>query len=312
LIVLLDDVEAGRLPIDGKLVERLYRQAKGERWRAPADRFAQALESSAGRAFAGRSPGNPDARELERYLSSLHLEDLALACACAAGDDQAWEHFVLEHRPLLYRAADALDPGGGARDLADSLYGDLFGLASREGERRSLFRYFHGRSSLTTWLRAVLAQRHVDRLRTNRRSEPLPDEDSSSALPAPARPIEPERERYVSLIRRALTHAVANLAPRDRLRLACYYAQELTLAQTGKMLGEHEATSSRQLTRTRAAIRTAVEEQLKAETGLTGAEIAQCFASVTEDAGPLDLRDMLLVGDSAETGRKKSAADRSS
>jgi hypothetical protein len=77
------------LPIDGKLVERLYRQANAERWRVPADRFARALESSAGRAFAGRS-GNPDARELERYLASLHLEDLALACACAAGDEQAW------------------------------------------------------------------------------------------------------------------------------------------------------------------------------------------------------------------------------
>ena len=30
------------------------------------------------------------------------------------------------------------------------------------GERRSLFRYFQGRSSLATWLRAVLAQRYVD------------------------------------------------------------------------------------------------------------------------------------------------------
>ena len=88
--------------IEEKLVERLYRQAKADRWRAPMDRFAQALEASAARAFAGR---RPDPRELERYLTSLHLEDLALACACAAGDEEAWEHFVLEQRPLLYRAA---------------------------------------------------------------------------------------------------------------------------------------------------------------------------------------------------------------
>jgi RNA polymerase sigma-70 factor (ECF subfamily) len=320
-LIVLAAGEACRLPIDAKLVERLYRQAKAERWRVPADRFARALESSAARAFAARSTGNPDARELERYLASLHLEDLALACACAAGDEQAWEHFVLQQRPFLYRAADALDPGGGARDLADSLYADLFGLSNREGERKSLFRYFHGRSSLTTWLRAVLAQRHVDRLRTNRRLEALPDEDSSYALPAPARSIEPERDRYLKLIRQALAHAVANLAARDRLRLACYYAQELTLAQTGRMLGEHEATSSRQLARTRGTIKAAVEEQLKADAGLTDAEIAQCFASVTEDAGPLDLRDMLGIvssgaigpaeDGSAELARKKSAHDRS-
>ena len=165
-----------RCGLTRSLVERLYRQAKAERWRVPTDRFGRALEASAERAFAGRTP---DARELERYLASLHLEDLALACACASGDEQAWEHFVLEQRPLLYRAADALDPGGGARDLADSLYADLFGLGDRAGERQSLFRYFHGRSSLTTWLRAVLAQRHVDRLRTHRRLDALPDEESA-------------------------------------------------------------------------------------------------------------------------------------
>ncbi len=302
------------MPIDARLVERLYARAKGERWRVPLDRFAQALEASALRAFSGPSPGNRDAREVERYLASLHLEDLALACACANGDEDAWEHFVLEQRPPLYRAADAIDPGGGARDLADSLYADLYGLGNRGGERQSLFRYFHGRSSLTTWLRAVLAQRHVDRLRTERRVEALPDEESASALAAPARPIDPDRDRYPRLIRDALSRAVASLTPRDRLRLACYYAQEMTLAQTGRMLGEHEATSSRQLARTRVAIRKAVEQHLQADAGLSTAEIARCFECVTEDAGPLDLRDVLDVRaeNSAGAARKKSALDRSS
>ena len=143
--------------------------------------------------------------------------------------------------------------------------------------------------------------------------KPLPDEDSPFALPAPTRPIEPERDRYLGLIRKALERAVANLAARDRLRLACYYAQELTLAQTGRMLGEHEATSSRRLARTRAAIRDAVEHHLRAEAGLTDAEITRCFECVTEDAGPLDLRELLDIGSggSRGSGRKKSALDRS-
>jgi hypothetical protein len=58
------------LPIDGKLVDRLYRLANGRKWRVPTDRFARTLESSAARAFAGRSPESLDARELERYLAS--------------------------------------------------------------------------------------------------------------------------------------------------------------------------------------------------------------------------------------------------
>jgi RNA polymerase sigma-70 factor (ECF subfamily) len=293
------------LAIDPKLVERLYLRANGERWRVPKPRFAEALEVSARRAFAGQ---DPKSRDLERYLSALHLEDLALACACAAGDEGAWEHFVLEQRPLLYRAADGLDPGGGARDLADSLYADLFGLRETAGERQSLFRYFHGRSSLTTWLRAVLAQRYVDRLRTNRPLEELPDEESSAAFAAPQPTTDPDRQRYLELIGHALERAVANLASRDRLRLACYYAQELTLAETGRILGEHEATSSRHLARTRRAIKDDVERQLRSEQGLTDAEVALCFEGVTEDAGPLDLQNMLDLGPE----RKKSALDRSS
>lgn len=293
--------------IDNRLVSRLYGQAKGERWRAPLDRFAAALEASAARAFAGRSPS---AGERKRYLRSLHLEDLALACACAAGDEEAWGHFVLEHRPLLYKAAAAIDPGGGARDLADSLYADLFGLgsgAAGEPGRQPLFRYFHGRSSLATWLRAVLAQRHVDRLRTRRRVQELPGDDSAYALSAPEPPPEPDRQRYQALMSEVLAVAIAALAPRDRLRLSCYYAEELTLAQTGRLLGEHEATVSRQLARARRVVRAAVEQLLRTGERLTEAEVAECFACVADDVGPIDLRDMFA----AESDRKESAVDRS-
>ena len=298
------------ISIDEELVERLYRRANGARWRAPRDLFGQALQASASRACSGASPANVDAREVERHLSSLHLEDLALACACAAGDDAAWEHFVREYRPLLYRAADAIDPSGGARDLADALYADLFGLRHEGGDRRSLFRYFHGRSSLLTWLRAVLAQRHVDRQRTSRKLDALPGDDAPDAIAAPALSPDPDRERYVELTRVVLGRVVARLAPQDRLRLACYYGQQLTLAETGALLGEHEATASRGLARTRREIRSAVEAELRGKNGLTDAEISRCFECVTEDAGPLDLREMLDMT-SELPARKKSAPDRS-
>lgn len=278
----------GQLRIDEALIERLYREAKAERWRLPLNVFADTLETSCRKAF---SSSEPTSRELHRYLSSLRLEDLALACACAHGDEAAWEHFVLEQRPLLYRAADAIDPGGGARDLADSLYADLYGLSDRSGKRQSLFRYFHGRSSLATWLRAVLTQRHVDRLRAERRIDPLPEE-----LPVPvtsSEPPDPDCARFVTLARSALEDALARLDARDRLRLAFYYAQELTLAQTGRMLHEHEATVSRNIARARRAIRNDVERQLRDEAGLNEAQIARCFECLVQDAGPMDLAEMI-------------------
>ena len=272
-----------RIPQD--LVDRLYRDAKADRWSVPVGRFAEALQASADRAATA---------DVGAYLKGLHLEDLALACACVVGDERAWEHFVRELRPVLYRAADALRPGGGARDLADSMYADLYGLQERDGERQSLFRYFHGRSSLATWLRAVLAQRVVDAVRVERRLDPLHEEDGqvtavSSAAPAP----DPDRERYVAWIQRALKAAVSMLGAKDRLRLACYYSQELTLAETGRVLKEHEATVSRHLAKTRRTIRAEVERYLREEGRLNEAQIDRCFECALEDAGPLDLGGML-------------------
>jgi len=220
---------------------------------------------------------------------SDYSADLALARLCAAGDERAWERFVREYRPLLYRAADALDRTQGARELADSLYAELYGMDGEAGERQSLFRYYQGKSSLATWLRAVLAQRYVDRVRVQRRVEPLPDDD----LPGRDEDPDPDRARYIALLRRALERAVAGLTDRDRLRLGCYYVQELTLAETGRVMKESEATASRQLARVRVAIRREVETQLRVEARLSDDEIAACFASVANDPGPLDLKQVI-------------------
>jgi RNA polymerase sigma-70 factor len=281
---------SGTCRVEPALVERLYRQAQASQWALSESTFAAALERSAGKYFGESAP---DASALARYLSSLHLADLALACACAAGAHEAWDHFVREFRPGLYRAAQAIDPSGGARDLADSLYGELFGLTAEGGVRRSHLDYYHGRSALGTWLRAVLSQRFVDRVRSRKALDPLPDDEAPRAIAAPPSTGDPEWPRAVARLRTALKAAVAGLAPRDRLRLACYYAQSMTLAQIGQLLGEHEGTVSRHLTRTRKALRTAVERNLRDRERMSDAAIAECFALVTADPGALDVRDLV-------------------
>ena len=292
------------LRIPARLLARLHAQSQAERWGVPEPAFAAALEQSASKALQGDAP---DASRLERYLSGLHLDDLALACGCAAGHEEAWDHFVREFRPVLYRAADALAPGGGARDLADSIYGELFGLDERDGARRSLFRYFHGRSSLATWLRAVLAQRHVDRVRSTRRLTSIEDDETVASAPAAPRDGDPDTPRYVALVTLTLARAVASLPERDRLRLGCYYREELTLAQTGRLLGEHEATVSRQLARTRRGLRAEIERHLREDHGLGDGEIARCFECTIDDPGRLDLAEIL----GSTAARKNPAPERS-
>ena len=234
--------------------------------------------------------------EMASEVPAAFAKDLELARACDAGDPDAWDRFVTEFRPILYRAADAIDRSGAAREIADSLYGELYS--------KSLFRYFHGRSSLATWLRALVSQRYVDRYRVTRRLDPLPEDDAPAAISAPPRETSSDRPRFMQLMQAALTAAIAALAPRDRLRLRCYYAQEMTLAQIARVTREHEATVSRQLARTRKDLRANLERRLQTEHRLNAAEIRECVSSVIDDAGTLDLG--ALLGE-----RKKVDVDRS-
>ena len=285
------------------MLNRLFEKADAGRWGLTREEFAEAIDVSVERMFSSEGTS---ARELDRYLASLHVADLALAWACAIGREAAWEHFVLEHRPVLYRAADAIDSTGGARELADSLYGDLYGLHAAGAGRRSLFRYFHGRSSLATWLRAVLAQRYVDSVRSRRRVEPLPDDDFAVA-PVGDPQVDVDRPMLVRLILRALRAAISQLSPKDRLRLRSYYAAGLTLAQIGRITGEHEATVSRRLSKSRRDLRDAVVRHLRDEAHLNQAQIDRAMELAVEDPGILSLDRVFEL----RSDRKESTAERS-
>jgi len=276
-------------PLASDLAAHLHRRAHADRWDVSVTDFAVALERSAAKLGATEGTG------LARVLGALHLEDLALACGCERGNDAAWEHFVREFRPALYRAASAM-AGDNGRELADSLYAELFGLHERDGTRQSLFRYFHGRSSLATWLRAVLAQRHIDGVRARKRLEPLPEDDGPAPIGAARQEIDDEARRQAARVRDALAVATGRLAPRDRLRLAWYYVQEMTLAQIGRLCGEHEATVSRHLSRTRKALRADVEAQLRGA-GMGPGEIDECFAAAAADPGDANLTSLLQTDD---------------
>ena len=267
--------------------------------------FARAVARSVDKRFHGTEP---DTRAVAQYVESLHAADLGLAVACAAGHDPPWEHFVTTYRPVLYRAARALSGDEAtARDLADTLWAELYGVGSTRAsleagaERRSLLEYFHGRSQLATWLRSVLSQRHVDLIRSSWRLEPLESEDGGESDRPPntgRRPftqtetVDPDRGEYITLFQQVLGAVVGALAPRDRLRLCCYYTQELTLAATGRVLGEHEATVSRRLASARKGIRTEVERMLIDDHGLSQSEVKLCYRYVTEESS-VDLSRLL-------------------
>jgi RNA polymerase sigma-70 factor, ECF subfamily len=303
-----------RFPPDLKAVlRRLVAESGVERWNLPAAVFEESLVRSAEKRFAAARQ-NPTPAQIEDYLGALHLADLALACACAQGCEPAWNEFVNQYRGYLRSAAAAIarKSAGDAEtiELADSLFADLFGLPAGQAGRRSLFHYFHGRSSLKTWLRAILAQRHIDRIRAGKKFESLDEQDKDGdrpRLPEPALvllPADPHRQMYLQRFREVLELALAALESRDRARLQHYYVEDRTLAEIGRRLGEHESSVSRNLERIRKELRATVEGLLRAgtgagnggasEAGFDEAQIELCIQYAGEDAG-IDLDKLFAV-----------------
>ena len=254
---------------------RLYDRARGARWNLGADIFAEAVARGA------LKSGAVETDRVEAYLDALHAEDLVLALACKDGNSRAWEHFISSLRPPLYSAARAI--AGDAmrgRELADSLWADLYGLEVRDGRRRSLLEYFHGRSSILTWLRAILAQRYVDYVRSQSRLQPLDDYAEDSRIEPNSNHDQaagPERARYVQMLALALDLALKALAPQDRMRMAYYYRHELSLKEIGRLMGEHESSVSRKLARTRDQLKNEIERRLRDIDRLSQDQIRLCY-----------------------------------
>src|SRR6184192_421541 len=123
-------------------------------------------------------PPQPSERERGEFFASLRLEELALARACAAGHERAWEIFMLRYREKLYDIAGYIaKESSAARELADSLYAELYGTITRDGQRVSKLASYTGRGSLEGWLRTVMAQEFVNRYRRQRRLVSLEEEN---------------------------------------------------------------------------------------------------------------------------------------
>ncbi len=303
------------LGVSEAILESLYAESRAAHWGLTLAQFAAALDRSLRKRFPDVSSAGD---HLVEYLQTLCLQDLALAAACLEGSEWAWEYFVREYRSPLRAAAGAITKGSragaNAQELADSLFAELFGLVDGKRGERSLFRYFHGRSSLKTWLRAILAQRHVDRLRESRRWESSDQGDGEEPKPLPghhdvATPsLDPHREGYLRRFVAALHFCLASLDGRDRQRLELYYARQKPLAEIGRQIGEHESSVSRNLERIRHELRARIEEHLHGEPALSEAEIALCFQYAAEDA-PIDFRNLFPEKQPGKPGlgRKESS-----
>jgi len=243
--------------------------------------------------------------QLRVFCTSLKIEELVLARACAAGNERAWEVFMVRYREKLYDIGlHIAREDSAARELSDSLYADLYGTVMRNGERVSKLSSYTGRGSLEGWLRTVMAQEHVNRYRRQKRMVSLDEETEEGAQfattdPEPAQAVDARLESVTD-------EALGALAADERFILAAYYLDGRTLAEIARMLSVHESTISRKLDKVVKSLRKQVVAGL-ARKGMSRRQAEEALAIDVRDI-TLNLRDRMAQDSSPEAFHKKKVA----
>jgi RNA polymerase sigma-70 factor (ECF subfamily) len=235
--------------------------------------------------------------EIDKFVDEMQADDLCMIIACERGDERAWNDLVERFTATVRSAArSATANEDAAEDLAQSIWAELYGLRTRkDGRPASKLAYYSGRGSLAGWLRAVIAQLAVDTFRKQSKlvqteedtelerlaSDAVVSETQTFAASGIQNPEQALSNQFAQTdLQTALTHAVRELEAEDRLLVKLYYFDNLRLREAGVVLGVHEATASRRLSRIQTDLRKRVSQILVDEKGWTKAETERSFAEV--------------------------------
>src|SRR6202158_4373557 len=273
-------------------VAALYERSGAAAYAVSAEQFAaildeilrkylsqNAAQNSAQNSAANSSPVS--AAQKADFCAALRLEELALARACAAGNERAWQDFINRYRQKLHSMALHITRDGAhAAELADSLFADLYGVNARDGARRSKLVFYTGRGSLEGWLRTVMAQEFINRYRKQKRTVSLEEQTEegvqfAAAVPEPACASD-------QLLEAATDEALAELSSEDRFTLASYYLDGRTLAEIACTLGLHESSISRRLERLATRLRKRILAGLRMQ-GMSHAQATEALATAVRD-----------------------------
>jgi RNA polymerase sigma-70 factor len=265
------------------LASELYVKSGAARFSLPQAEFTAILGQIAAK-YLPDGADRADGVALRALLESLHIEDLALARACAAGNHQAWQELLTRYQQILSRAAMGITrEESKAVELTTSLYADLYGTQLRDGVRVSKLSYYHGRGSLAGWLRTILAQQYINQYRAGRRLVSLEEQtEDGKQFHAP----DPEPVLVVdSRLETATGAALDAMPPEDRYMIAGYFIDGLTLARLAKLLGVHESTTSRRIEQVVRGLRRDILARLE-RSGMS--------ARQAQEALDVDVRDLTL------------------
>jgi RNA polymerase sigma-70 factor, ECF subfamily len=259
-------------------------------------RIATAVEK-----YLLRNDADTPAQEINNFIDGMQADDLCLIIACERNDESAWSELVERFTTTVRSAARTTSSNeDAAEDLVQSIWAELYGLRTRkDGKPASKLAYYSGRGSLAGWLRAVVSQLAVDTYRKQSRlvqteddadldrlARELPVGEGQTSVISGMQNRNPEQllanDFAESSMKEALSTALQELVAEDRLLVKLYYFDNLRLREAGTVLGVHEATASRRLTRIHTELRKRVSEILIDEQGWTKSETEHSFAEVAQ------------------------------
>jgi RNA polymerase sigma-70 factor (ECF subfamily) len=300
---------------DIDIAAALYERSGAAAYDVSAEQFAAILDEILRKYLFQNSAQNSaanssdvSAEQKAAFCAALRLEELALARACAAGNERAWHDFIGRYRQKLHSMALHITRDGAhAAELADSLFADLYGVNARDGVRRSKLVFYTGRGSLEGWLRTVMAQEFINRYRKQKRTVSLEEQTEEGvqfAATAPEPACASDR-----LLETATDEALAELSSEDRFTLASYYLDGRTLSEIARTLGLHESSVSRRLERLATGLRKRILAGLRMQ-GMSHAQATEALATDVRDI-QLNLRSRLTQDSGVKPfpGRKVPAED---
>jgi RNA polymerase sigma-70 factor (ECF subfamily) len=247
----------------------------------------EAFVAQLGRSAARQTPeGLP--------LEELAIEDLFLACACAAGAPGSAEVFDARCGERLRVAVGTATRSDDERREMEQRLRTLLLVGSAEESPK--IGSYGGQAPIDRWV-AVVAQRQVVTAIRSEQAERRARDGAALEAAAGDGALHPEmaflKERYRAQFEQAMAQALGKLGERDRLLLRLHLVSGVSVAQLGQMYGVSQSTASRWLADAREAVSGEVTRFLREHAGLAASDL-QSLAGLV--ASQLNLSVSRLLG----------------
>lgn len=219
------------------------------------------------------------ARRGQRAADEDGAAELALACACSRGEARALSMLERRYLDVVPAALAPMRLGADAVDEVTQRVREKL-LVAEGGERPRLERYA-GDGKLRSLVHVMAVRTALDRLRRQRREQPVAGE-MLDAMPETA--ADPElaflQRTYRAAFKTAFEGALADLDERERNLLRLHLLGGITLERLAGIYGVHRATVVRWLARAREHALAGTRRRMGASLGVAEGELDSIMALI--------------------------------